>query len=622
MKSLNPIAMAIALAPVAAFASTETPRFDDQLKLQNTVITASRVAEQRSDTYSAVSVFTRADIERLQANTVADLLRRTPGVQIIQNGGRGSTTGVFVRGTKTAQTLVLIDGQRVNDSNLGGAYLSTLSMDQIERVEVLRGPRAAIYGSDAIGGVIQIFTRRAQGEGLTPRVRMAYGSNNTWEQSVGISGGDADTRFNLSLNHEKSDGFSRNSKKTGTDADDDGFDNRSIALNLNHRFSASTEAGLNIQHTDSDYDYDGFGGGAYPYDEVRNSYYSAYINSQLNDIWTTRVEAGFSESQLENFDKSTTTKSFNESERESLNWLNTLQLTDNHRLQIGLDWYEDHIENSGDYTEDSRYNAAAFIQHSYEGDYFGTELGVRHDKNQQFGHENSFNGAFKLPVGAANELILSYAEGFRAPLLSDLYYPVDCFPGWGCSGGNPDLKPETSKTYELRWLSDSIGSVHVESAFYRTELKDAIDGWSPQNIASARMDGFELSASADLLGWQNQLSLSLLRAKDRDTDLDLQNRARRTLSWDIDRSFGEFAVGASWLAYSQAYANAANTVTVPGYGLVGVRASWQVLPELEIAGKIDNLLDKDYFSTTAFNGVPYQEDGVSAQIAFTWTPSL
>ncbi|KHL70286.1 hypothetical protein SF06_09180 [Pseudomonas flexibilis] len=618
---LSRLALAIALASPAAFAANETPRFDEQLKLPEVVVTASRTAESKGDTYSAVTVFTRDDIERLQPSTVPDLLRRTPGVQVMQNGGRGSTVGVFVRGTKTAQTLVLIDGQRANDTNLGGAPLNTLSVDQIERVEILRGPRSAIYGSDAIGGVIQIFTRRAEGPGLSPRVRVAYGSHDTWEQSLGLSGGNNATRFNLSLNHEQSNGFSRSSLSTGTDADNDGFENSSIALNLNHRFSSQTEAGLNISHTDSEYEYDGFGWSQFPYDEVKNSFYSAYLSHQLTQLWSTRLELGYSEGEMHNLDRAAVTDSFNETERESLNWTNSLSLSDAQRLQVGLDWYRDHIHNSGRYTEDSRYNAAAFLQHSYNGENFGTEVGVRHDDNQQFGTENSWNAAFKLPLNERHQVTLSYAEGFRAPLLSDLYYPVNCYPGWGCSGGNPDLQPETSRTYELRWTGLVSPQVDIEAAAYRTELEDAINGWPPANLDEARIDGIEVTVSADLLGWQNHLSLSLLNAEDRATGNDLVNRARKTLSWDIDRHFGQFAVGASWSASGRTYFDPANTTVIPGYGLLGLRARWQAHPELEVAVKVDNLLDKAYYTTTNF-GVPYQEDGRSAQLAFTWTPSL
>ena len=618
---LSRLALAIALASPAAYAANENPRFDEQLKLPEVVVTASRTAESKGDTYSAVTVFTRDDIERLQPSTVADLLRRTPGVQIIQNGGRGSTTGVFIRGTKTAQTLVLIDGQRANDTNLGGAPLNTLSVDQVERIEVLRGPRSAIYGSDAIGGVVQIFTRRAEGQGLKPRIRVAYGTHDTWEQSLGLSGGNAATRFNFSLNNEQSNGFSRSGQKVGTDTDNDGFENTSLALNLNHRFNPRTEAGLSISHADSESEYDAFGYGVYPYDEIKNSFYSAYLSNQITSAWNSRIEAGYSEGEMLNLDRAVVRDSYSESERESLNWTNILSLSDAQRLQVGLDWYRDHIDNSENYTEDSRYNAAAFIQHSYKGERFGTELGLRHDDNQQFGTENSWNAAFKLPLNAQHELTLSYAEGFRAPLLSDLYYPVSCFPGWGCSGGNPDLQPETSKTYELRWVGQLTPQLDVEAAAYHTDLTNAINNWPPVNVDEARIDGFEVAVSADVLGWQNQLSLSLLKAEDESTGNDLVNRARKTLSWDIDRQFGRFTVGANWTASGQAYSDAANTTVIPGYGLLGLRASWQAHPELEVAVKVNNLLDKQYYTTTNF-GVPYQEDGRSAQLAFTWTPSL
>lgn len=611
---LSRLALAIALASPAAFAANETPRFDEQLKLPEVVVTASRTAESKGDTYSAVTVFTRDDIERLQPSTVPDLLRRTPGVQVMQNGGRGSTVGVFVRGTKTAQTLVLIDGQRANDTNLGGAPLNTLSIDQIERIEILRGPRSAIYGSDALGGVIQIFTRRSEGEGLKPRVRTAYGSHDTWEQSLGLSGGNATTRFNLSLNHEQSNGFSRSSQNLGTDSDDDGFRNSSAVLNLNHRIGTETEAGLSVRHTDSESDNDFSGAGTYPYDEVKSTYYAAYLNTRITTFWSTRLDAGYSESEM--FNLGTSWESYSKTRRESLNWANALVLSDAQRLQVGLDWYRDHVDNSTEYAVDSRYNAAAFLQHSYKGERFGTELGLRHDDNEQFGTETTWNAALKLPLHENHQLVFSYAEGFRAPLFSELYYP---------GFDNPNLKPETSKTYEVRWLGTLAESIDLEAALYRTDLEDAIVNdafWVPHNVQKARLQGFEMSVGTEVLGWQNQLSLSLLNAEDQSTGNDLVNRARKTLSWDVDRQFDQVAVGATWTVSGQAYSDPANATAIPGFGLLGLRASWQAHPELEVAVKVDNLLDKSYYTTTTGSGVPYQEDGRSAQLAFTWTPSL
>lgn len=610
---LSRLALAIALASPAAFAANDTPRFDDQLKLPAVVVTASRTAESKGDSHSAVTVYTRDDIERLQPSTVADLLRRTPGVQIKQDGGRGSTTGVFIRGTKTAQTLVLIDGQRVNSPDGGNAPLSLLSVDQIERIEVLRGPRSALYGSDAIGGVVQIFTRRAEDQGLKPRVRVAYGSHDTWEQSAGLSGGNANTRFNLSLSHEQSNGFSRADTSTGPDADADGFENTAVALNLNHRFNEHTEAGFNFNQAEGDSEYDAFGWGVHPYEKFNHRFSSAYLDSRVASNWNTRLEVGYSDSEVRHLDKlAPGNASHSNIERESLAWINQVEVGPRHRLILGADWYRDHVKTSGEYAEDSRYNAAAFIQYAFSGERLGGELGVRHDDNEMFSSENTWNAALKLPVHDGHALSLSYGEGFRAPTFTDLYYPF---------ASNPNLEAETSKTYELRWLAEVGDAVEFEAALYRSDLNNAIvwDNavYMPRNVQEARLSGLELSLKTEVLGWHSQVSASLLKPEDRTSGNDLQYRARRTISWDVDRQFGVFTAGATWNAVGRAYDDAANTRVVPGYGIVGLRASWRATPELEVALKADNLFDKSYY-----NAIGYQEDGRSAQLAFTWTPSL
>lgn len=180
---------------------------DSALKLPDTLISANRQVEDRTQSSAANTVFTRDDIDRLQPSSVTDLLTRVPGVQVAPTGGRGSVPGIYIRGSKTAQSLVLVDGVRIANATSGDSGLQFLNIDQIERVEVLRGSRSAVYGSDAIGGVIQIFTRRSAQEGLQPRLRLAAGSNQTWQRSLGLSGGDQDTRFNLGASLDESAGI-------------------------------------------------------------------------------------------------------------------------------------------------------------------------------------------------------------------------------------------------------------------------------------------------------------------------------------------------------------------------------------------------------------------------------
>jgi len=615
---LSRLALAIALAPGLALASEPTD-FDQQLKLPALVVTSGRQVEQRAEASAAVSVFTREDIERLQPSSVAELLKRVPGVQIGQTGGRGSTTGIYLRGTKTAQTLVLVDGQRINGADNGSAALQHLSVDQIERIEVSRGANSVNYGADAIGGVIQIFTRRASGEGLHPRLRLGYGSRGTWERSLGLSGGHDRTRFSLNASSEETNGINRTDHKQGPDSDHDAYRNNALSLSLSHSFDENIKAGLTVLDQRGETEYDGF---SLAYDEFQLSNYSGFIDAQINAAWESRIELGHTESRMRNrYDDSNSASAFS-TYRDSAAWLNTLTFGGGHSMLAGADWYEDKLHSSdnslwspGPFAEDSRWNQAVFVQHRYQGEHFSTELGLRHDKNQQYGNENTWRGALTLPVNAANQLILSYSEGFRAPSFVDLYYP-----GYD----NPNLKPENSKSYEAQWRSQLAKATRFEASLYRTDLEDAIaldSTWTPQNVAKARINGFEASLQQELFGWQGALSLSLIDPRDRYTGHTLERRARRTLSLDLDRTFGAFSIGAGWLAVSSAYHDAQNDIAIPGYGVLGLRSSWQVTQDVMLGLKVDNILDKTYYNSLAWGG-KYQEEGRTALVSMTWTPSL
>ena len=612
---LSPLALAVALAPSLALAA-EPGDFDQQLKMPALVVTSGRQAESRQQATALTTVFTRADIERLQPSSVTDLLRRVPGVQVVRNGGRGSTSGLYLRGTKTAQSLVLVDGQRIGSASDGGAQLEALSVEQIERVEVLRGPRSAVYGADAIGGVVQIFTRRAEGQGLQPRLRLGYGSRQTWERSVGLSGGDRDTRFNLSASADETRGINRSFASDRPDGDHDAYRNNAFALNLSHRFGERLEGGFSVLDQRGESEYDFGWDGAYPYNDYQLSSYAGFLAAQLGERWNSRLELGHSENRsVERFDDSPARSPFN-TYRDSAIWLNSLRLDGGHSLTLGADWHEDRLHSDTVYQQTRRWNQALILQHHWRGERFASELGLRHDRNEQFGSHNTFNAALTYHLDAANDLLLSYAEGFRAPTFNELYWPVD--PLWG-GGGNPDLNPETSKTYELQWRSQLGAHSRLEAALYRTDIEDALAGWPARNVDQARINGFEASLQQDLFGWQAALGLSLIDPRDRDTG--------RTLSLDLDRSFGAFAVGASWQALSRAYDDAANRRENPGHGVLGLRARWQASEELQFGVKLDNLLDKRYAGTQYSSGWPatyrpYREEGRSALLSVTWTPAL
>ncbi|MBF6042025.1 TonB-dependent receptor [Pseudomonas sp. P154a] len=625
---LSPLALTLTLLPAGQLLADSFER-DQALKLPDVLITANRQVEARNDSSAANTVFTREDIDRLQPNSITDLLSRVPGVQVAQTGGRGSLPGVYIRGTQSAQSLVLVDGQRIGNSTSGDSNLQHINIEQVERVEVLRGSRSVIYGSDAIGGVIQIFTRRGDEQGLQPRLHVGFGSNQTWERSLGLSGGDDKTRFNLGASLNETAGINRTHQSYPSDSDHDEYRNQSVSFSISHALTDDLEIGANVLDNRGKSEFDNpfgrFDSTTFesvqqqPYSDFEVSSVSSYLDARVNDIWKTRVEFGHSENREKTLDKLSDERSVFNTYRDSVNWQNDLTLNDRNSLLLGGDWYEDRINSTTAFDEDSRWNRAAFVQHHYRADSFSTELGLRHDENQQFGGQNSWSGTLTVPVNPDNDVLLTYSEGFRAPTFNDLYYP---------DFSNPDLKPETSKSYELQWRSQLTENSRLEASLYRTDLEDAIIFGSnsrPENVASARINGFEAALKQELFGWQSNLGVAIIDPRDRDTGHTLARRARRTLSLDLDRQFDRLGLGASWQAVSSSYDDLNNQQPLGGYALLGVRSSWELDREIKLELKLDNLLDKGYSRALySHDGSEYgyREEGRALMFGVTWTPEI
>lgn len=621
----NPTLATLLCLPLPLLASER----DDALKLSDVLISASRQVESRTATSAANTVFTRADIDRLQPSSVMDLLSRVPGVQVAPTGGRGSLPGLFIRGTKTAQTLVLVDGVRIANATSGDSGLQFLNVDQIERVEVLRGSRSAVYGSDAIGGVIQVFTRRSLGDGLHPRVRLAAGSRKTFQRSLGVSGADGSTRFNLGASLDETAGIDSTGPSFSSDADHDAYRNKSLNFSLSQTLGERIEVGLNLLHSQGRSQYDNpFGGfdpvtfqsvGQQPYTDFTVASLGSYLDAQLTDNWHTRMEVAHSENRDDKRDTLSSERFVFNTYRDQMTWQNDLALNDQHSLLAGADWYQDRVHASTDFEKDSRWNRAVFLQHRYQGPLFSTEAGVRQDRNEQFGTHTTWSGSVSVALDDRNDVVLSYSEGFRAPTFNDLYYP---------QFSNPDLDPEHARTYEVQWRSQLSTDTRLEASLYRTDLRDAIvfgQDAIPRNVASARVDGVELALAQQWGEWSSQLGLAMIDPRDRDSGHTLARRARRTLSLDLDRRVGPFGIGASVQAVSSSYDDEANRNRLGGYGLLGLRGSWAATEALTVEAKLDNLFDRGYSRALySYEGSPhaYQEEGRTLLFSVTWAPAL
>ncbi len=601
-----------------ALLASSIAQASDPVDLPDTIVTASRQAESVSDTSAATSVFDRNDIDRLQPVSVTDLLRRVPGISVTTNGGIGSLSSISLRGTSASQTLILVDGQRIASASAGQASLEFLNVDQIERVEVVRGPRSAVYGSDAIGGVVQIFTRKGS-EGLNPRVKFGVGSNQTFTRDLGLSGGNGQTSFNLGASLDETAGINRTTNSIGSDNDDDGYRNRAFSASLNHQFTDNLDAGIQILEQSGNTEYDLSGN---PEDDFTLSTVATHIQWQVNDTWQTRIEAGHAE------DKRDTSGSFPSvfnTYRDSATWLNRLRFNEQHSVQAGIDWYEDKLSSSTAFNESERYNQAVFAQYRFDGQRVSSELGWRHDDNEQFGEQDSLNGALIFALSNDQQLVASYGEGFRAPTFNDLYFPDFCFPPFGCSpSSNPNLEPESSKSYELQWRGQLQEST-LQASVYRTDIDNLIQldsAFIPQNISEARINGLELSAERDLLGWYTVVAATWLDPRDRQTGNLLARRPKRMLSVDTDHQYGDFGVGFTMVANSTRYNDAANTQELSGFGTLEVRGNWQMTDSSRWDLSVGNVLEKEYALANDFTGNPYRNEELNARLSLSWAPQL
>lgn len=611
--------LAFAIGMTAAGQSLAQTSIEDSLQLDDHVITGSRFAQHSASVTNAHTVFTRSDIDGLQARSVQDLLTRVPGVQVRMSGGIPTYN---IRGTNSNQTLVLVDGQRLAGANDGIARIDFLNIDNIERIEVIRGPRASVYGADALGGVIQIFTRQGEA-GLHPEVRLAAGTDDTYERQVLLRGGNEHTRFSLGASLNESAAIDYTTDGVGQDRDDDLQRSKGLFLRIDHQLNERIKTGINlndqrgVQHYDDAYDTPP----GNPRNQFRQSAYSAYLEAVITDQLSSRLEAGRSSTRIKAIGAAQPWNlNSNATERDSLSWLNLFRLSDNQNLTLAADWYEDELSSDQVYTETSRHNRGLFAQYQTRIDQFGIEMGLRHDDNEHFGNENSGNLALSWFQSPASQWTLSYAQAYRAPTFNDLYHL-----GWG---GNPDLQPETARSAELQWRGQ-IADTELQMSVYRNDIEDMIaadSNWTLQNINRARFNGFEASAQKHWGNLSGALNLSLMDPRDRSTGKTLSHRAKRQLSTDVDYRLGDVNFGATWRVLSQRYADAANDTTLAGYGTIDLRSSWTLSPEVRLDLQVTNLLDREYHTGSYQRTWPvnefYGEMGRQALFAVTWTPEI
>lgn len=558
-------------------------------------VTATRAPRTADETLASVTVIDEATLRRQDPTDITDILRGQPGVDVSSNGDFGKTSSVYVRGTSGRSTVMMIDGIRLRSATDGAPAWQFLDPRQFERFEIVRGPRGSLYGADAVGGVVQLFT--PQGEGApTPRISLGGGSFDTRRASASLSGSEGETRYHVAASRLETDGY-----EIVEDEGDKGYDNTTGLVRLSHGFDSGAEVGLLALRARGNTEF--VGGNTDFVQQVAG----LYGELPVTDAWKSRLTLSEARDKTETeaydslFDTTTQT----------LRWENTAWFGP-HELVAGAEYQEDDIAGSdtgsGAYAEESRDNVAVFAQALMDFSPVSVQAGLRHDDNEAFGEELTGHLALGYALDDRHTLRASYGTAYRAPTFNELYYP-----DLGYFAGNPDLEAETSATVELG-MRGQYARFFWDLAAYETRVDDFIasTGSQNENIDEARIRGLELASGVDVDAWTLQAALTLTDTEDRETGNRLPRRASQSLRLDLDRELGDWSLGGSFIAQNNRFDDAANEERLGGFGQLNLRAGWQFAPLWSARLSVDNVFDKAYATTRYFDGRDYLNAGRTA----------
>ncbi|MEG3049452.1 MAG: TonB-dependent vitamin B12 receptor [Thermomonas sp.] len=619
------LACSIPAMSVSSIASAQDREAKD---LDNLVVTATRTAITADASLAAVEVIDRAQLDASSARSLPELLRGRAGITIVNQGGMGKLSTLFLRGTESDHTLFLIDGIRVGSSTSGLTSLQDIPLSQIERIEIVRGPRSSLYGADAIGGVIQVFTRRGGGgEGVNGRGRIAAGSHGLREASAGVDLRNARGGVGVDVAHQETDGINACTGfynpltyagagcfiVPGTHLDRDGYRSNSATVRADFTPAEAWQLDARAFRAEGHNEYDG--------DYADNSdivqqVVGGSVRWTPSDAVALKLNAGRNTDDSDNYIGNTFSNRFTTS-RDSANLQGDFTVANGQVLTAGFDWLRDRAGVSDAFSPPwsrARSNRALFAQ--YQGKFGAHDLQVsaRRDDNDQFGGHTTGGIAWGIGFGEGWRATASHATAFKAPSFNELYYP-------GYS--NPLLKPEASRSSELS-LRREGDTWSVQANAYQTRVDDLIaydsSIFAPNNVDEARIRGVELVATAQLAGWDVRGQVGTLDARNLSAGPNhgkrLARRPQRSARLDLDRDIGAWGFGLSGIAEAARWDDVANTLRVAGYGTVDARVSWRFAADWTLQANLVNALDRDY-QTSAW----YSQPGREFALSLRWQPN-
>lgn len=618
---MKTVSLPLRLAALPLALSAVCPLHVAAQALQETVITANRTAQPLADLVADVSIVDRSQIERSGATGVADLLARLPGVQFTRNGGQGSATSVYLRGAESRYTAVYLDGVRLDSQATGGVQWEQIPLSLIDRIEVLRGPAAAVYGSDAVGGVVQLFTKKGEPGKPAPYVGVGGGSHRSWRIEGGVSGRagtDDAVDYALGVTQDRSDGYDSQPQRLRrpTDGvrnpDKDGHERLSgyarvgLQVNRAHRLDATLLASqLTSQYDDFSYR------AASPADDRNHNRLGAAgltWSGQWTPAYSTRVHVTDSHSRYATSPSPYRT----ETDLRGYLWQNTYRMGV-HLLTATLERREDALVNGAIDRERSQNGLA--LGYGLNTGPHALQVHVRRDDDSEFGGQTTGSAAYGFAITRALRATVSAGTSFRAPTLYQRFSEY----------GVGSLAPEKGRNIEagLRWTQ---GATSAGFVVYRNRVNNLINFGGPgacassfgcyENVGRAQYEGITLSGQHSVANVQLRGSLDFQDPKDRVSGNQLARRAKRFATVAADTQVAGWTVGAEVQATGRRFDNAANTNVLGGYTLLNLYTSTRIARDFTLTARLDNLADKQYETARL-----YDTGGRTLWVGVKWAPN-
>jgi vitamin B12 transporter len=596
-KSLLTSLILAAISPVSA----------DQNSLEPVIVTASRTVQTVDEALAPVIVIDRDEIERSQAIDVAELLRFHAGLDIGRNGNPGSTTSLFIRGTESNHTLVMIDGVKINPGTVGGAALNNIAPEMIERIEIVKGPRSALYGSEAIGGVINIITRRAA-PGTTIDAQVGFGSDRDRRFGAGLRYANEKMRAGIQLKVDQTDGFAPLVVSSG----DRGYDNVSINAFAGMSLGTGTDIELSHWQASGNSEYVNTFFAPYPPldQDFRNSATAVTLKTSPTDIWSTT----FKLSHIEDDIRQTQSPDFVRTRRNVLDWQNDIEVNQHHLVTAGISLSR---ENTDSLSFGSGFDVdtdtdAVFVQDNISYGNHQLLLAARHTDHSSFGNYHTWNFEYGYQVNPKLRLLGGVGTAFRAPDSTDRFVSYS---------GNPDLEPEESRNIEVgvRYKPDSRNKYSLNLFENRIHNLIDFDGlFVLQNIGKARIRGIEAAWHYNAAPWDIRVEAISQDPENLDNGDQLSRRAKRSLTTALGYTSGKYRVGLDVLTTSSRDNSGFDAVQLGGYTLANLSGSYKPHKDLTINARIENLFDEKYaLAATGAGNYAAQDRAVFFELRYT-----